>query len=51
MFSGGAHPDFAPDYRVIDLRSGRRITLADYVTPDSPDKLKDLVKAKISRRR
>jgi hypothetical protein len=48
---GGVHPMNGSQFKMIDLRSGKLLSLADYVKPDATPKLNELVKQKIMTQR
>ncbi|MBX3233815.1 MAG: hypothetical protein KIT84_08890 [Labilithrix sp.] len=47
FYGGGAHPNHGMEFKVIDLESGKLLTLADYVKDDATPKLQDLVNKEI----
>jgi hypothetical protein len=51
FFAGGAHPSHGTEFKMIDLRSGQLLSLADYVKADGAPKLNDLVKAEIATKK
>jgi hypothetical protein len=50
-YEGGAHPNYYLDFKNIDLRSGKLLTLGDYVKADASPKLNEMLNQEIATQR